>query len=196
MTAAPPVATTATDAPRRRNPFGLAVVIIGCVLVAAMWMYYLAADDGPGVYQLQDQTWRESAAPVCEQAYVDRMALVDTSQGFITDPTPEQMAVRAEIVDRATDVVETMLTDIVAIPVDNDRDREILATFEKYYRMIIADRRRYADQLRAGDAETFAESVVLGGPVSNVVTDFTAGVKGNDVPACTPPHDLANTRQP
>jgi hypothetical protein len=133
---------------------------------------------------------------VCEQAYLDRMALVDTSQGFITDPTPEQMAVRAEIVDHATDVLETMLDDIVTIEVDNDRDRQILAVFDEYYRMVIADRRRYADQLRAGDATTFSESVVLGGPVSNVVTDFTAGVKGNGVPACTPPHDLADTRQP
>jgi hypothetical protein len=26
--------------------------------------------------------------------------------------------------------------------------------------------------------------------VSNVVTDFTAGVKGNDVPECSPPGEL------
>jgi hypothetical protein len=32
--------------------------------------------------------------------------------------------------------------------------------------------------------------VVAGGPVTNVVADFTAGVKGNDVPACTPPGEL------
>ena len=100
------------------------------------------------------------------------------------------MQQRADIVDRATDILETMLDDIMAIPVDNDRDRQLLDVFDENYRIVIDDRRRYTASLRAGDLVPYTETVVAGGPVSNVVLDFTAGVKGNDVPACSPPGEL------
>lgn len=188
--------TTPPVTPPRRSRLGLAAVAVGCVLMAAMWGYYLFVADDTGIYQLQDRTWRAQAAGICEQATLDRLQLVDTSQGFITEPTIDQMRQRADLVDRATDVLEQMVDDITAIPVDNDRDREILGVFEENYRLVIGDRRRYAVRLRSGDASPFNETVVAGGPVSNVVTDFTAGVKGNAVQACSPPYDLPNTRQP
>jgi hypothetical protein len=188
--------TTPPVTPPRRSRLGLAAVAVGCVLMAAMWGYYLFVADDTGIYQLQDRTWRAQAAGICEQATLDRLQLVDTSQGFITEPTIDQMRQRADLVDRATDVLEQMVDDITAIPVDNDRDREILGVFEENYRLVIGDRRRYAERLRSGDASPFNETVVAGGPVSNVVTDFTAGVKGNAVQACSPPYDLPNTRQP
>lgn len=182
--------------PAQRNRLGLVTVVVGCLLMAAMWGYYLFVADDTGVYQLQDRTWRETAAPICAAATIDRLQLVDTSQGFITDPTDEQMRQRAELVDRSTDVLERMVDDITAIPVDNDRDRQVLEVFEANYRLVISDRRRYAERLRSGDSSPFNETVVAGGPVSNVVTDFTAGVKGNAVQECSPPYDLADTRQP
>lgn len=190
--------STTTLPPTRppRSRLGLIAVGIGCVLMAAMWGYYLFAADDTGIYRLQDRSWSAAAIPVCEQATLERLQLVDTSDGFITDPTVEQMRERADIVDRATDVLERMVDDITAIPVDNARDREILGVFEENYRLVIGDRRRYAERLRSGDASPFNETVVAGGPVSNVVTDFTAGVKGNAVQACSPPYDLADTRQP
>ena len=45
--------------------------------------------------------------------------------------------------------------------------------------LVIDDRRRYLGELRAGNLVPYTETVVAGGPVSNVVLDFTAGVKGN-----------------
>lgn len=181
---------------RRRNPFGLAAVAVGCLLMAAMWGFYFFAASDEGVYQLTDTSWRTAAEPICAAAQEARLALVDTSSGFIAEPTPEQMAQRADIVDRATDIVEAMLDDIVAIPVATERDRAVLDVFEENYRLVIADRRRYTAQLRDGDASRYTETVVAGGPVTNVVSDFTAGVKGNNVPACSPPRELANIRQP
>ena len=41
--------------------------------------------------------------------------------------------------------------------------------FEENYRIIIADRRRYTASLRDGDLVPYTETVVGGGPVSNVV---------------------------
>ena len=61
---------------------------------------------------------------------------------------------------------------------------------------MLGDRRRYAASLREGKLVPFTETVVAGGPVSNVIDDFTAGVKGNDVPECTPPSELGGDIQP
>jgi hypothetical protein len=171
-------------------------VVLGvlCALMAAMWFYYFVTyvrhGSDPGIYQLEDTTWREKAGPICQSAQDERALLVDKTEGYIDNPTPEQMTQRADIVDKATDIVEKMLDDIVAIPVATDRDRELLRIFEENYRIVIGDRRRYTASLRAGNLVPYTETVVAGGPVTNVVADFTAGVKGNDVPACTPPGEL------
>lgn len=187
---------TSTAPARRRNPVGLVAVAIGCLLMAAMWGYYFFAASDKGVYQLDDPSWRAAAGPICAAAQEQRLALADTTGGFIDEPTVEQMAQRADLVDAATDIVEDMLDAIVALPVATDRDRAILSVFDENYRLVIADRRRYAAHLRDGDPAPYTETVVAGGPVTNVVTDFTAGVKGNDVPACSPPRELANVREP
>lgn len=174
------------------------ILLLGCLLMAAMWLYYLLLAPDKGVYQLDDDTWAPQAAAVCAAAKAEMRALETTEGGFIEEPTVEQMAERARIVGEATDVLEQMVDDVMAIPVDNDRDRAILAVFEEHYRMVIADRRRYENSMANGENVRYNETVVkeAGGPVTNVITDFTAGVKGNDVPECSPPNDLINTKAP
>ena len=126
----------------KHNWFVRIVLIVVCVALAAMWVYYFAFASDTGVYQLQDTSWREQASPICVAAQAERGELVDTDEGYISNPTPEQMLQHAEIIDKATDIVEQMLNDIVAIPVNNDDDRLRLATFDENYRIVIADRRR------------------------------------------------------
>ena len=180
-----------------RHSWVARVLLIGiCAVLAAMWVYYFFFASDRGVYQLQDTSWREQASPICVAAQAERTALTDTSAGYITNPTPEQMVQRADIVDRATDIVEQMLNEIVAIPVDNDDDRLRLDTFEENYRIVIDDRRRYTAKLRELKLGPYTETIVGGGPVSNVVLDFTAGVKGNDVPECSPPGELGGNIRP
>ena len=182
---------TADDTTPRRSRFAVrALLAVLCLLMASMWVYYFFFASDQGVYQLQDPTWRTTAKPICAAAQAERTALADTSGGYISNPTPEQMTQRAEIVDKATDIIEKMLDDIVAIPVATDRDRALLKVFDENYRLVIGDRRRYTTELRAGHLVAYSETVVAGGPVSNVVLDFTAGVKGNDVPECSPPGEL------
>lgn len=166
------------------------LIAVLCLLCAGMWGYYLFFAPEQGVYQLQDTTWRERAQPICVAAQAERQSLADIAEGYIANPTPEQMAERADIVEKATDILERMLDDIVALPVDNDRDRELIGIFDENYRLILDDRRRYLGELRAGKLVPYTETVVAGGPVSNVVLDFTAGVRGNEVPECSPPGEL------
>ena len=184
----------APDRPRTRTWVKLLLIAL-CALMATMWIYYFFFASDEGVYQLQDESWRVAAQPICAAASAEREALIDTSGGYITNPTNEQMVQRADIVDRATDILEQMIADIAAIPVDNDDDVTRLEFFEENYRLVIADRRRYTASLRAFDLVPYTETVVGGGPVSNVVLDFTAGVKGNNVPECSPPGELGGDVQ-
>ena len=172
-----------------------AILVLLCAAMAAMWVYYFVFASDKGVYQMQDKSWRVAAQQICRDASAQREALVNTDGGYIANPTHEQMLQRADIVDQATDILDQMVTDLVAIPVDNQDDRDRLGVFEVHYRMVIADRRRYTDSLRRFELEPYTETVVAGGPVSNVVSDFTAGVKGNDVPECTPPGELGGDVQ-
>jgi hypothetical protein len=190
-----PHPTGPASPPRGRIWVKLLLVVL-CLLTAGMWVYYFFFASDKGIYQLDDKNWRVQAKPVCVAAYNDMLALTNTTGGFITNPTADQMRQRADIVDRATDVVEKMLDDIVAIPVATDRDRQLLQVFADNYRLIIKDRRRYAASLRAGHLVKYSETLVAGGPVSNVVLDFTAGVKGNDVPDCSPPSELGGDVKP
>jgi hypothetical protein len=184
----------APDRPRTRTWVKLLLIAL-CALMATMWIYYFFFASDEGVYQLQDESWRVAAQPICAAASAEREALIDTSGGYITNPTNEQMVQRADIVDRATDILEQMVADIAAIPVDNDDDVTRLEFFEENYRLVIADRRRYTASLREFDLVPYTETVVGGGPVSNVVLDFTAGVKGNNVPECSPPGELGGDVQ-
>ena len=186
----------ATDQVAVRRRWVKVLLALGCALMAAMWVYYLFFASDKGVYRLDDTSWRAEAAQVCAAAKADLAGLADTTGGFIGEPTEAQMKQRAATAEQATDIIEQMLDEIIAIPVDNGRDREILDVFEENYRKVIADRRRYAASLSAGENVRYTETVVAGGPVSNVITDFTAGVKSNDVPECSPPNDLVNTKMP
>lgn len=166
------------------------MLVVLCLLTAAMWIYYFIFASDKGVYQLDDVSWRVAAKPICVAAYNERLQLGDKTGGYISNPTPDQMRQRADIVDKATDIVERMLDAIVVIPVATDRDRALLGVFDDNYRLVINDRRRYTANLRAAKLVPYTETLVAGGPVSNVVLDFTAGVKGNDVPDCSPPGEL------
>ncbi|MGB8859776.1 MAG: hypothetical protein WCC60_11000 [Ilumatobacteraceae bacterium] len=183
------------DRPRTR-PWVKIVLALGCAVIASMWAYYFFFASDRGVYQMQDKSWRVAAQKICADASTRREALSETSEGYITNPTHEQMLQRAGIVDQATDILEQMLNDIVAIPVDNSDDVARLQTFEENYRIVLTDRRRYTARLRRFELAPYDETVVAGGPVSNVVLDFTAGVKGNDVPECSPPGELGGDVQP
>ena len=179
----------------RTSAWVKAVLVLCCAVVASMWIYYFFFATDEGVYQLQDKSWRVAAEQVCSAASAEREALTDTSDGYIANPTDEQMVQRADIVDKATDILERMLDDLVAIPVDNDDDATRVEFFAENYRIVLADRRRYTASLRRFELVPYSETVVGGGPVTNVVLDFTAGVKGNDVPECSPPGELGGDVQ-
>ena len=81
-----------------------------------MWVYAFGFASKEGVYFVTDKGWRTSADQICATAEQQRLALQDTKQGYISNPTHAQMIQRADIVDRATDIIEGMLNDVAALP--------------------------------------------------------------------------------
>jgi hypothetical protein len=180
-----PTDTDVAPAPPRKWVRALLGVIV--LLIAAMWVYAFVFASKDGVYRVDDDGWRRSAERICAEARDRRIALVDTREGYIANPTPEQMIRRADVVDRATDILDTMLDDIDALPTTSARDGELVDSFLGFYRTIISDRRAYTARLRQFDLQPYRETLVGGGPVTNVVTDFTSG---NDIKSCVPPGEL------
>ena len=100
------------------------------------------------------------------------------------------LAERADIVDRATDLVEHMLDDVVVVDADRSQGSGPGATVGG--RLPHVDRRppaRTADELRQGHDESFHEAAVDGIPISDKLTRFAGD---NYMPSCAPPLDLTN----
>jgi hypothetical protein len=175
------------EAPRRRV-WVRWVLLSVCLGIAAMWVYALFFASKEGVYYVTDGAWRTAANQLCADATQQRLALEDTGDGFISDPTHEQMLQRADIVDHATDIIATMVDRIDALPVAGDKNRQRVDVFLGYYRTILDNRRTYTARLREFRLEPYRETEVAGGPVSNVIIDFTTG---NAIPECMPPSELS-----
>ncbi len=97
------------------------------------------------------------------------------------------MIERADVVDRATDLLEAELAEMVAVMPTSDRDRQLVEEYRGYFEIMIADRRAYTERLRAFELGPYLETKVDGGPVTNVLLDFA---NGNRMPACRPPGEL------
>jgi hypothetical protein len=181
-----PPASLPSQPARRSSPWRY-VVAIALVLLTTMWVYALFFASKKATYRVDDDAWRASAEQICRAAELERRDLVDTTAGYIAEPTPEQAVERADLVDQATDIIEAALDDVVALPLTADRDRSLVADYEGYYRTVIADRRVYTARLREFDVRPYGETKVDGGPVSNVIIDFTTV---NEMKSCAPPSDL------
>ena len=176
-----------TTPPPRSHRWVRWLLLVACALLLMMWAYAFLWAPKEGVYRVEDAHWRDTAQQICVDANARRVQLGDMVGGYIAHPTQAQMLERADIVTKATDILDKMLNDIQAIPVPTQRDQSIVDTFLKYYRIIIHDRRNYIQSLRELKLEPYMETAEAGGPVTNIVTDFTSG---NNIKACVPPGEL------
>ena len=158
-----------------------------CLLLAAMWVYGFWFAPKKATYRVDDDAWRADAEQICSRYEDQRLQLIDTADGYIEHPTQAQMLERADIVDHATDLLEAELGELVALPVATERDRALIDEYAGFYGTLIADRRAYTAQLRSFVVEPYVETKVAGGPVTNVILDFTTV---NEIPSCVPPGEL------
>ncbi len=178
-----------TQTPRRTTGaivarVGLTLVV---VLIVAMWVYAFGFAKKQGLYVLDDEAWTERAQEICEGYEQQRLELVDMDSGYIANPTNEQMLERADVVDRATDILEAELADVFAVLPVSERDQKIAAEYRGFYEVLISDRRAYTGRLRNFELGPYLETKIDGGPVTNILLDFTTA---NRMKRCAPPGEL------
>jgi hypothetical protein len=138
------------------------------------------------VNRIDDRAWAARAEQICQVADVERLELADFRE--MSEPTPALVRERADIVDRATDIIERMLDDLVAQPPADDKGRDLVPQWEADYRTYIEDRRTFTETLRdTGENVAFYETEAAGIPISEKIETFAGD---NDMPTCAPPRDL------
>jgi hypothetical protein len=183
-TATPPAAP-AEGSPPRRSPWRYVIGTV-VVLFAAFWIWALFFASKESVNRIGDRAWAARAQGICEAAKTQRMALADLRH--VDENDLAMLAEKGDIVDRATDIVERMIDDVTAVRPSDPKGRAIVPDWTRDYRTYIEDRREFADDLRAGKNEAFAETAVDGIPISEKLTVFAGD---NRMPDCAPPVDLA-----
>ena len=169
--------------PRQVVRGGLVVI---CLLLAVMWVYAFVFASRESVNLIGDRAWQEYAEERCMQARLERAELADFRR--LEDVGPGALAARADLVDKATQTLEDAIDDIAAQPVVDEKGQAIVPLWLADYRTYIQDRRDYADMLRTGKNEPFAETRVDGIPLSEKVSTFATA---NRMPACQAPVDLS-----
>jgi hypothetical protein len=180
--------STDPDAPQpRRVTFTKVLLTIIILALVAMWVYAFGFASKKAAYRVDDDAWRARAEQICTTYRDERLQLVDMSEGYIAQPTPEQMIQRADLVDQATDILERQLDEVLAVRPPSERDRSLVTEYEGYWRTVFADRRAYTARLRDLQLEPYFETAIDGTPVTNLLTDFSVV---NRMPTCTPPNEL------
>ena len=181
-----PESTPERSSPVRRllARAAISVIVIG---FATFWIWALFFASKDAVNKIDDRAWAVRAEEICAVANAERLELSDYRS--IVDVTPELIRERADIVDRATDVVERMIDDVTAVQPTDEKGQGIVPLWRDEYREYIAQRRAYADQLReSGENLAFYEPGVDGLPISERLETFAGD---NDMPSCAPPRDLS-----
>jgi hypothetical protein len=163
------------------------VAVLGVIAsFAAFWTWALFFASKEAVNRIGDVAWAERAQVVCENWNERRLELADYRQ--IRDGGADLIRERADIVDRATDMIEAMLAEVTAVRPNDAKGRAIVPLWADEYAVYISDRRRYAEDLRTtGENLPFYETMSEV-PLSERLETFAGD---NRMDACAPPRDLS-----
>ena len=155
---------------------GRVLVLAGIAALAAFWIWALFFADKTAVNKIDDRAWAERAEAIC--------APVEAELRELSRQTSSDLSVRADLVVASTDLLAGMLDDVTAVEPSDEKGRAIVPDWEADYRLLIDDRYRYADRLRAGQDGPFTETAVQGVPITERLETFAGD---NEMPSCAPP---------
>lgn len=160
----------------RRSPVRRVLLWGAVVVLIVFWVWALLFASKESINKIDDREWAERAQAICVRTDAQLRALD-------AQASPE-LAVRADLVDESTDLLGVMLDDIVAVAPSDDKGQSIVPEWEADYRVLLEDRYRYAERLRAGENVAFTETAVSGVPITERIEKFTLD---NEMPTCAPP---------
>ena len=159
-----------------------------CLGIAVFWIWALFfPPTKQSVAKVDDVAWTIRANEICNQANLERDKLVDLRR--IDTVSGDALAERADIIDKATVIVQKMLDDVTSQVPSGVKDADLMNTWKDIYQDWIDGRIDYTAVLRTGDNAPFAESMLEGGPVSDYINDFAVA---NRMTSCSAPMDLAD----
>lgn len=167
-------------------PIRRSLVVLAVLGMFAMWTYALAFSPRESINRVYDDAWSQRAAAVCAEARSDRETLADYRT--IDDVGPEALSVRADLVERASAILERMVDELEDLPRATAKADALVPMWIADWRIHLADRAAYVALLRAGDNRPFRETRGDRIPLSEKIATFSAD---NLVPNCAPPRDLA-----
>jgi hypothetical protein len=157
-----------------------------CLIIAIFWVYAFFFASKQGINVLEDKAWTVRAEEICRNANLERDKLVDLRR--INSVEGDALAERADIIDKATVIIQKMLDDVTAeVPTGVD-DARLMEKWRSIYLSWIDARVNYTAKLRTGVNAPFAESMLEGSPESDLINDFTTN---NRMTSCSSPMDLA-----
>jgi hypothetical protein len=157
-----------------------------CLIIAIFWVYAFFFASKQGINVLDDKAWTVRAEEICRNANLERDKLVDLRR--INSVEGDALAERADIIDKATVIIQKMLDDVTAeVPTGVD-DARLMEKWRSIYLSWIDARVNYTAKLRTGVNAPFAESMLEGSPESDSINDFTTN---NRMTSCSSPMDLA-----
>lgn len=171
--------------PARRSTKILLTVAVG--LIVAMWVYAFGFAPRESINRIGDREWSARSEERCSAARDRRFEMQDLSP---MDPDdPEALRRKAEIVEKATDDLESVVDAIAAdLPADA-KGRAIVPDWIADYRTYLADRRVFIERLRTFPRRPdFNETDVGGVPVSERINKFA---RENEMKSCQTPYDLS-----
>jgi hypothetical protein len=160
----------------RRSPIRRILLWGAIVFMILFWIWALFFASKEAVNKIEDTAWAARAEAICVETKAQLRAIEARASG--------DLAVRAGLVDESTDLLGQMLDDIVAVTPADEKGQAIVPDWEEEYRILLDDRYRYANQLRAGENVPFTETAVNGVPVTERIEKFTLD---NEMPTCAPP---------
>jgi hypothetical protein len=156
------------------------------LIIAAFWVYAFFFASKEGINVLEDKAWTIRAEEICRNANLERDKLVDLRR--INSVEGDALAERADIIDKATVIIQKMLDDVTTeVPTGSD-DAKLTEIWRGIYQDWIDGRINYTAKLRTGENAPFAESMREGSPVSDSINDFTTN---NRMKSCGAAMDLA-----
>ena len=146
------------------------------MLLLVFWIWALLFASKEAVNKIEDTAWAARAESICAETEAQLLALDARASG--------DLEVRADLVEESTLLLSEMLDEIVAVTPSDEKGRAIVPDWEAEYRILLEDRNRYAERLRAGENVAFAETAVEGVPITERLEKFTLD---NEMSSCAPP---------
>jgi hypothetical protein len=162
-------------------------LVLVLVALAAMWVYALFFADASASQQVPDRAWAARAEAACSVTDGQLAALPPAMTFAKVTPISEALRQRADVGQKATDLLADMVGRLRADPPADTVSRAGLDLWLADWDTYLADRQHHIVRWRRGEDPQFVESARDGRPVTLRMDAFATA---NRMKSCRVPQDF------